>query len=125
MQKGIRKAVSTTKGNDMPSTPELVDEAGAEPAALLDELERGGGRVELRPGVAGESEHDAGGGQRRPFRITAASPRPLPRSSQDEAGADEGQDDQAGQDAEAEHQRAPASRNQVISTVTPISMAKA
>ena len=40
-------------------------------------------------------------------------------------GADERQDDEAGENAEAEHQRTPPIRYQVMSAATPMSMAKA
>ena len=44
---------------------------------------------------------------------------------QDERGADQRQDEEAGENAEAEHQRTPPSRYQVTKAATPISIAKA
>ena len=66
MQNGIRKAVSTTKGKRNAVDAELVAEAGAEPALLLDELEAAdaGGRNAPRRKATG---------RRRPGSSTARS----------------------------------------------------
>ena len=47
------------------------------------------------------------------------------RNHQNESGADQRQEGQAGENAETEHQCAPPTRYQVMSAATPISMAKA
>ena len=48
MTSGIRNVVRMTNSIEMPSTPSL-NLHDVEPAALLDELEAGVGRVELAP----------------------------------------------------------------------------
>ena len=80
--------------------------------ALLDELEAGIGGVEQRPGDEREQEGDDRRQQRGPADLrSAASSSP---QEQDEGGADQRQDDEAGENAEAEHQRTPPSRYQVM-----------
>ena len=86
-----------------------------------------------KPGVADVEPAQATSDSRKVTTVVAsAAQRALERTAslvaaqaQDEGRADERQDEEAGEDAEAEHQRAPVARYQVTRAATPISMAKA
>ena len=95
-----------------------------EPVVLLDQLEAGLGRVEALPGDDAEGEGDQRRPQRDPARVVE---RRLAFAAQDEdqQRADQRQDQQAGKDPRAGHQRIPPNRYQVAMSATPISIAKA
>ena len=108
----------------MPSTPKLVDEAGAEPAFLLDELEGRRGRIEAAIGDERQDKDDQGRRQRREAGVVQRR-FILAAQGENESRADERQKDDAGENAEAEHQRTPPTRYQVMRAARPINMAKA
>ncbi len=102
----------------------LVDEARAEPALLLDELERRRRCVEPAVGDERQREDDQGRRQRREAGVVEGR-FVLAAQREDKGRADERQENDAGENAEAEHQCAPPTRYQVMSAARPISMAKA
>ena len=68
MQSGIRKAVRSTKGMEMPSTP-MWKLIGAEPRPELHELELRGERIEVAPQDQRQGEDDQRGPQRDEARV--------------------------------------------------------
>ena len=121
---GHQEGREQDEGHGCPIDAELVAEAAAEPRPALHELKRRRTGVEPAPGHQREQEHDGAGDQRGPARI-AQRRRIITPQHQDEDRADDGEEDEARQDPEAEHQRTPPTRYQVMKAATPSIMAKA
>ena len=85
---------------------ELEADRVGEPGMGLDELEGGACRVEPPPGPERQEERRDCREQRRPARVRAHR-HVVAAQRQDEGRADERQDQEAGEDAEAEHQCPP------------------
>ena len=124
MQNGIRNVVSRMNGIEKPSTPSLKRIVSVSQAWLSTSWKAGVAGVEPRPGDERQQEGRDRRGERRPAGVGARR-LVVAAQGQDEGRADERQDEKAGEDAEAEHQCAPAKRYQVTRAATPISMAKA
>ena len=75
----------------------------------LDELEARIAGIEARPGDERQHEGQDRRGERGPAGVRAHRIL-VAAQGQDEGRPDEGQHEEAGQDAEAEHQRAPVAR---------------
>ena len=110
MQNGIRNVVSRTNGIEKPSTPSLKRIVSASQAWLSTSW-KAGLAVSNRPQATSDRRKVAtvvASAVQRAFdahRLVIAAQR------QDEGRADERQDEKAGEDAEAEHQCAPAERD--------------
>jgi hypothetical protein len=102
----------------------LVDEAVSEPAFLLDELKSGGGGIEPRIGIKRQEKDDDGRSERGPAGVFQCG-FVVAAQGEDKARAGKRQKDDAGQNAEAKHQRTPQATYQVMTAARPASMAKA
>jgi hypothetical protein len=103
---------------------ELVTDTRAEPILLLDELVARARRIEAAPGHQRQNECDEGGRQRDPADV-AARRLVVAAQHQDAERTQDRQGDEAGENAEAEHQRTPPTRYHVMSAAAPSIIAKA
>ena len=102
----------------------MIGDVAAQPLRALDELERRGRTVELRPDVNRDGKIRDGGDQRHPARRVGAAPR-VATGKQDKQPGDHGQEGDNREDGKMAHSAPPATMNQVISTSAPASIASA